>query len=186
MKKARSRWLAAALIAGVTWAAGPVVAQEEAPIKIAVVDMDRVVAQSKRGQDLQKRLETLENEARADLERLSGEARDLQRQIQTGSATLSQEALSSLRKRYEDAAVAVRRREEDANRAGEKMQTEALERIRQELEPVLVGIREEGGYDLVLNNVPGVVVMVAKRIEITELVLARLHEAEAAAVGGGG
>ena len=38
-----------------------------------------------------------------------------------------------------------------------------------------IQIRDQGGYDLILNNVPGVVVMAADRIDITQQVIDRFN-----------
>ena len=52
------------------------------------------------------------------------------------------------------------------------------------LQPVFEKIRDDMGYDLILNNVPGVVVMSNARIDITELVVERLNSAASGAASG--
>ena len=46
--------------------------------------------------------------------------------------------------------------------------------IEKQLQPVFEKIRDEGAYDLILNNTPGVVVMAGPRVDITQNVIARL------------
>ncbi len=45
-------------------------------------------------------------------------------------------------------------------------------------------IREERGYDLILNRALGVVVMASERVDITDLVIERFDAATAASGGG--
>jgi len=56
------------------------------------------------------------------------------------------------------------------------------EAIEKQLEPIFKKIQEENGYDLILNNVPGVVVMANENVDITQLVVDRMN-AEAGAGG---
>jgi Skp family chaperone for outer membrane proteins len=55
------------------------------------------------------------------------------------------------------------------------MQSEGLREIEKQLEPVFEKVRDEGGYDLILNRVPGVVVMAGQRVDITQKVIDRLN-----------
>ena len=47
------------------------------------------------------------------------------------------------------------------------------------LQPIFASIRDEGGYDLILNYAPGVVVTLSERIDITSQVVERLNAATA-------
>ncbi|NNM29822.1 MAG: OmpH family outer membrane protein, partial [Akkermansiaceae bacterium] len=60
---------------------------------------------------------------------------------------------------------------------GQKMQTRGLQGIEAALGPVFEKLRKDGGYDLILNNTPGVVIMVGERVDITPLVIARTKAA---------
>jgi len=152
-----------------------VYAQEGPPVKIAVVDLDRLVAQSSAGQRLQARLEKFQQDTQAEGEALNEKAREIRQRIAEGANSLSQEALAALQKQYEDQTVAIRRLRDDKQREGQKIQQEGLREIERQLEPVFVQIRDQGGYDLILNNVPGVVVMAADRIDITQQVIDRFN-----------
>ncbi len=97
---------------------------------------------------------------------------------------LSEDKLNQLQKDYEDATIDIRRFQDDKQREGQKMQTEGLRVIEKQLQPVFEKIREEGGYDLIINNVAGVVVMANDKVDITPLVVERLNAAAAAAAAG--
>jgi Skp family chaperone for outer membrane proteins len=55
------------------------------------------------------------------------------------------------------------------------MQNEGLAEIEKLLGPVFEKVRAEGNYDLILNRVPGLVVMANPRIDITQQVIERLE-----------
>jgi len=150
-------------------------AQEGPPIKIAVVDLERVVARSSAGQKLQARLEKFQQDTQAEGEVLAEKAREIRQRITEGANSLSEDALAALQKQYEDQMAAIRRFRDDKQREGQKIQQEGLREIERQLEPVFVQIRDQGGYDLILNNVPGVVVMAADRIDITQQVIDRFN-----------
>jgi len=170
-------WLAAALLlAGAGYAQTP-------QIKIAVVDLEAVVAQSQSGKALQEKLAAFQESVRSEVEQINERARDIRQRIADGANTLSEDKLNELQKQYEDEQIKLRRLRDDKTREAQKMQEEGLREIEKQLAPVFKGIQEELGYDLIINNVPGVVVMANEKVDITKLVVERLN---ASVAGGGG
>ncbi len=166
-------WTVLSVLAVFALLAHPAGAQEP-PLRIAVVNLDAVVAQSPAGKALQAKLEKFQQDTQAQGEAKATAARDIQKQLVNGANSLSEDRLAELQKQFEDAQIDIRRFRDDKQREGEKMQNEGLAEIERQLQPVFEQIRDEGGYDLILNNVPGVVVMVGPRVEITRQVLDRL------------
>ena len=166
-------WMALLILTvGVT----PLLAQE-APLKIAVVDLEAVVSQSKQGQDLQTRLESFQAQVQQEMTTLNQQANDLRQRLADGANSLSETRLAELNKEYEDATIALRRFRDDKQREGQKMQEESLREIEDLLEPVFEQVRAEMGYDLILNNVPGVVLMAGERVDITAMMVERFNAA---------
>jgi Skp family chaperone for outer membrane proteins len=164
--------LTAALLAVV-----PAASAQEGPARIAVVDLELVVSQSVQGKALQTRLEQFQSEARASLEAKSGEMQTLQRQLAEGASSLSESRIEELQKQIEEVQIAARRQQDDKQREGQKIQTEGLRAIEKAIAPVLAQIRDDMGLDLILNNVPGVVVLAGSRLDITQEVVDRLATA---------
>ncbi len=162
-----------AALAVALFAAGTAAAQER-PINIAVVNLDYVVANSPAGKALQGNLEQFQKDAQAEVEAQAEGARAIRQRIADGVNSLSEDKLAELQQQFEDAQLANRRLQEKKQREGRKMQEEGLKEIEQQLEPVFKQVRDEGGYDLILNNVPGVVVMAGERIDITQKVIDKL------------
>lgn len=147
----------------------PLAAQD--PLKIAVVDLDRVIIESPGGQALQAELLRLQGEAQAQLDASRRTATELQ---QRAATTTDPDELRRLQNQIEDANLAARRTQDDAQRRANKLQEEKLGEIRTQLQPVFDKLREDEGYDLILNNTPGVVVMSGPRVDITQQVLESL------------
>ncbi|MCP3957804.1 MAG: OmpH family outer membrane protein [bacterium] len=163
---------------------GSAVAQEK-PVNIVVVDLERVVGQSAAGQALQGQLAKFQEEVKTEGELKAETTRSIRQRISDGANTLTEDKLAQLQKDYEDATIDIRRFQDDKNREGQKMQTEGLREIEKQLQPVFEKIRDEGGYDLILNNVAGVVVMANERVDITQTVIEALNAAAAAPAAGG-
>ena len=71
--------------------------------------------------------------------------------------------------------IELRRLQETKQREGQQLRTEGLKAIEVKLEPVFKQIRDEGNYDLIINNVPGVVLMVNDKIDLSAKVLDLLN-----------
>ncbi len=150
-------------------------------LKIAVVDIDRVALESPAGKALQSRLETFSKEVQKQLQEQQTAAEEIRRKAVQGTSSLSQERLAELEEEYENAVLATRRFQQDKQREADKMRQEGLKKIEEELRPIFEKLRDAEGYDLILNNVPGVVVIATPKADITPTVIERLK----AAAGGG-
>ena len=150
---------------------------QEAPLKVGVVDVERVVAESPQGKDLQSRLETFQAEVQAQLDVMQEEARAIRRRIAEGGSTLTQERVTQLEKEYEDAGIAIRRYRDDKQREAQKLQDQGLRKIEKILEPVFKQAQEEMGLDILINRVPGVVILTSERIDITSAMIERVGAA---------
>lgn len=162
--------------------AGAATAQQ-APLRIAVIDLDRLVGESVVGRQLQDKLEEFQRQVQAEGKQLADKARATQKLIADGANSLSEDRLAELQKDYEDKTIAIRRFQDDKQRQGQKMQDEGLKKIETDLRPIFDLVQEEGDYDLILNRVPGVVVMASERVDITARVL-ELYDAAVASSGG--
>ncbi len=151
-----------AFLATLAW---PAMAQE--PIKIAVVDVDRVVALSETGKALDARLKALEQELRAKLEEKAQTVQNLR----ASAAGKTPDEQRELGKQIEDERLAAQRLQEDSQREMNKEQQVGLERIREQLRPVFEQIQAESAYDLILNFNPQIVVAVGERVDITPRVM---------------
>ncbi len=177
-----SRWIVRSTVLALLllFSLSPLSAQD-APLKIAVVDVETVVAESPQGKALQSRLEQFQIEVQGELTRLQNDAQAIQQRITDGANSLSEDRLSELNKELEDATIKIRRYRDDKQRQGQKMQEEGLVEIETVLQPVFEQVRDEMGFDLILNRVPGVVLMISERVDITPLMIQRVNATAGAA-----
>ena len=159
-----------------SWISAPASSQE-APVKIGVVDVEQVVAESPQGKDLQSRLETFQSEVQAQLDVMQEEARAIRRRIAEGGTTLTQDRVAQLEKEYEDAGIAIRRYRDDKQREAQKLQDQGLRKIEKILEPVFKQAQQEMGLDILINRVPGVVILTSDRVDITAAMIERVAAA---------
>ena len=159
--------------------AGTAMAQQAA-LRIAVIDLDRLVAQSDVGKALQQKLEDFQRQVQTEGKELADKARATKKLIDDGAVSLSTDRLSELQDQYEDEATEVRRYTERKQREGNKMRDDGLKEIEEKLQPVLDSVQQQGNFDLILNKALGVVVMASDRIDITNQVIAAFNAAETA------
>lgn len=159
----------------------PVEAQDSSapqpPLKIAVVDLEAVASASPAGLALQKELADFEAAVQAEGKGKTDRALELQGLIRDGANSLTPEKLSEYQRELEDLTIQLQRFQDDKQREGQQMQAEGLRKVEAELEPVFKALQEQEGYDLILNKVPGVVVIAGDRADITQLVIDRLTAA---------
>lgn len=172
---ARSRTIRIALFALLAVGAFQGLSAQTAQLKIAVVDLEMVVAQSVRGKALQAELENFQNLVQMEGGNMVAKVNELRQRISDGANALSEDRLAELQKEYEDATIAVRRFQDDKTREGEKIQTEGLRKIESELGPIFEAVQEELGYDLILNQVPGVVLFASEALDITPILVDRFN-----------
>lgn len=168
-----------ALAAALALPVAPVAAQD-APLRIAVLDIDFVAVQSPAGQQLTSEIQALRQQYAEELATRQAEVNDIQAQVAAvGEEDIEQQRV--LQRRYQDALTAFQRYQQDVQAQAQRRQNEGLARVREEIGPVIEGIMREEGYDLILNTANPAVVMSSDRVDITQAVLERLQ-----AGGGGG
>ena len=182
--RAHAGWL----VAGVFLFQGgfQALAAQESAIKIAVVDLEQVFILSEPGKALQAKLQKFQTDVQAEGERMTEQANEIRKRATEGGQSLSDEKLAELQKELEDKTIEIRRFRDDKQRQGEKMKNEGLHVIETQLEPVFKALRDERDFDIILNSVPGIVVMATPKVDITEEIVKRLNESVAAAKPGGG
>lgn len=164
-----------ALVVLAAMSSGEALAQDDRPFTIAVVDLDAVVANSPAGRALEQDIEAFQRSVQAEVDRRRDEARSLQQEVNEGAGSMTPARQTELRQRFEQIMTDVRRYTDDQQREGQRRQNEGLRAIEQQLEPVFEQLQADMGYDVILNRVPGVVVMAAERADITDEVIRRLE-----------
>ncbi len=160
---------------GATMPQTTVAQEQEAPVKIAVVNIDQVIAQSAAGAALGEKLNAFQEEAQGQVAEQQKYIQDLRQKISDGVNSEDQAQLVNLRKQFEDATVQLRRFSDDKQREAQKIRADGMQEIQKQFDPVFTAIQEEFNYDLILNKQTGVVLLVGERVDITQMVIDRLQ-----------
>jgi outer membrane protein len=168
----------AALITFVTAAIGnPVRAQTEAAgndaMKMAVIDVQRLVFESATGKEVIERLKNLREQKTAEGEGLQQEITDLQQRVAEGRLSLSEDRIADLEKQLEDKMILLRRFSDDADRELQKEQEESFARIERQVMPIISAVGEEQGYTVIFNKFNSGLLFAEEQVDITDLILQR-------------
>lgn len=149
-------------------------AAQGGPIKIAIIDTEKILLSSATGKkalaDLKKLQEQKEGEVRAK----AVELKDLQTKITEGRLSLAQDKLADLGKQYEEKEIALRRFQDDATRELNKKRDEVLAQIDQQVMPVINKAGKELGYTLIFRKFESGLIYADEAVDITNVIIQRL------------
>jgi outer membrane protein len=181
--KAKTPSTRVALVAGAVLlgalTSGPVLAQS----KIAVIEVERLLQESGRGQTAVQELTRLRDEMQARLQGQQEQLAALQKQYNDGRLTLAEDRLAEMEKQLEDMTIALQRSQDDANREMQKMQTEMFGEIEQAVLPIIAQVGREFGYTAIFNKFQGGLLYSADAADITNLIIERYNAAHPATPG---
>lgn len=172
------RALLSLLLAG---AALPAAAQQPAaaakPLRIAVIDSDRIVAESTRGKAALEKLKGIQDARVAEGRRLQQELTDLRKRIEDGRLSLAPDKLEELNKQYREKGIALERFQTDAQRELEEERERALAGIEKEVLTVIDQVGAEQGFTLIFNKFRSGLVFAEGSVDITDLIIQRFDGA---------
>jgi len=169
--------LAAGALASLLLWPSPARAQApDAPLKIAVVNIDVIAVRSPAGRALSQRIMDLQTQFEAELQNRQSAVRELELRIGRADSLTTPEQ-RSLERQYQDALTDFQRYQQDVQEQAQAMRAAGMNDIRLEIGPVLEAIRTEQEIDLILSATNQAIVLTSERIDITQVVLDRLQAA---------
>lgn len=178
----RLRRLPLLLILVAAAAAWAVPAAGQTAIKLAVIDVERILLESNRGKAALEEIDALRQQMGQQAQGMQKEITDLRTRIQEGGLSLAEGTLADLRKQLEDKMIALQRFNDDATRELTKKRNEVLDQIEQSVFPVINQIGKEGGYTLIFNKFNSGLVYADETVDITARVIERYNQSTS---GGG-
>lgn len=146
---------------------------QQAPLKVAVIDVQRLLTDSAEGKQAMEQLKALGESKKQQIEGLQGDITELRNRLAEGRLSLSEERQDQLEKDLQTKLVDLRRVQEDANRELEQAQDKALGAIEAKVIPLIATIAEEQGYTMVFNKYQSGLLYATDSIDITDAVLTR-------------
>jgi outer membrane protein len=175
----------AALAAATLLALGVVApAAAQSGIKIAVIDVNRIMTDSQRGKSVMAGIEKLQSERSAQLKQMNDELNDMQKKFQEGRLSLAEDKLAELQAQIEDRQRLFERAREDAERDVKKHRQDEIEKIENAVFPIINAIGKEGGYTLIFNKFQSGLVYAEDTVDITNQVIQKLDSAAAGSTSG--
>ena len=156
-------------------AAAPAAAQ--GALKLAVIDVNRIMTDSARGKAVLAGIEKLQSERTAQLKTLNEELTDMQKRFQEGRLSLAEDKLAELQAQIEekDRRLQARARGRRAGRAEAARRRDREDRERGLPDHQQLG--KEGGYTLIFNKFQSGLVYADDAVDITDQVIQRLDAA---------
>jgi len=155
--------------------AAPAAAQ--APIKVGVIDVNRIMTDSARGKAVIEGIDKMQEERAAALKTMNDELAELQRRFQEGRLSLAEDKLAELQAQIEERTRQFQRAREDAERDVQKKRNDEIGKVEAAVFPIINALGREGGYTLIFNKFQSGLVYADDTIDVTDLVIQRLDAA---------
>ncbi len=146
-----------------------------AQTKIAVIDVQRVVAESDPGKESLEQLRTLQEQKITEGRNLQQELDALREQFNKQRFTLSEEKLAEMSGQVESRTIALQRFEDDATRELDEARRTALGRLEERIMPVIDEVGKERGLTLIFNKYQSGLVYADEAVDITDDVIRRFN-----------
>ena len=164
----------AAVAALVMAAAMPAAAQS----RVAVIDIQRVVAESDPGKEAIQKLKAISDAKVQEGQTLQQEMATLQDQFNKQRYTVSEQRLAEMTKELEDRNIAIRRFEDDAKRELEEARRRELGGLEGRILPIINQIGVEEGITVIFNKFQSGLVYADEAVDITDDVIRRFNTAQ--------
>lgn len=143
-------------------------------MKVAVVDIEKVLNESKAGKSIQKQLTSRREAFQKEFTARENNLMNAQKTLQEQKKSMSAEEFQAKRQEFEKQILETRNLFQKRRNALDKGLGAAFGKLRKSIIEVAAAISDEDGYNIVLTR--DSVVIVEKEIEITDKVLAQLNK----------
>jgi outer membrane protein len=158
--------------------AAPMFAQN-APARVAVVDVQKVLTQSTAGKAAYEKLKKMQEERVAKAKQMDDEMKKLESDLNTKRISLAEDKLAEMQKQLADKRINMQRYAQDADREIGEARDRELQALQVKIEPVIDAIGKEMGLALIFNKFESGLVYASDAVEITDTVIKRFNEAAA-------
>jgi len=149
-----------------------------AQVKIAVIDVQRVVTESDAGKEALGKLKSLQDSKIAEGQQLQSELDSLKEQLTKQRFTLSDDKIEAMGKNIQDKGIELKRFQDDAQRALDDARRKALGGLEQRILPIINTVGKEKGMTLIFNKFQSGLVYADDGVDITAEVIRRFNMAQ--------
>jgi len=160
--------------------AAPMFAQTT-PAHVAVIDVQRVLANSAAGKAASDKLKKMQDDRVARAKAMDDEIQKLDSDINTKKLSLSEDKLNEMQKQLSDKKIAAQRFAQDAEREMGEARDRELMALENKIKPVIDQIGKEQGLAAIFNKFESGLVYASDAIDITDTVIKRFNDAQGVA-----
>jgi outer membrane protein len=149
---------------------------QSAPARVAVFNVQKVVAESNSGKAAYERLKKLQDERAARAQKMEEEIRAIETEVTTKRMSLSEERVAEMRKQFDDKRLQLQRFAQDADRELTEARDKSLADLERQLVPVISEIGKEMGFALIFNRMDSGIVFASDAVDITDVIIKKFNE----------
>ena len=150
---------------------------QNAPARVAVIDVQKVLTTSTAGKAAYEKLKKLQEERIEKAKQMDEDARKLDADIASKRVSLSEDKLADMQKQLAEKRIAMQRYAQDADREIGEARDRELAALEGKIKPVIDGIGKEKGLAAIFNKFESGLVYASDAIDITETVIQRFNAA---------
>jgi outer membrane protein len=154
-------------------------AQAQAQNRVGVIDVRRLVTDSREGKVVLTQLQQLSDDKSNQLRLMAEELEQLQTRITDGRLSLSEDRLAQMQKEFDDKRIDLGRARDDAERELQKLQTDRFGAIERKVLPIINEVGAELGYTMIFNKFESGLVFANEEVDITDIILQRFDSSSA-------
>jgi outer membrane protein len=158
----------------------PAFAQGTSPMRVAVIDVQRVLATSTAGKAAYEKLKKMQDDRVTRAQKMDEEAKALENEINTKKLSLSEDKLNDMQKQLSDKKISMQRYAQDADREVSDARDKELAALEQKIKPVIDQMGKEMGLAAIFNKYESGLVYASDAIDITDTVIKRFDSSTAA------
>ena len=147
------------------------------PARVAVIDVQRVLANSAAGKAASDKLKKMQDDRVARAKAMDDEIQKLDADINNKKLSLSEDKLTEMQKQLSDKKIAAQRFAQDAEREMGEARDRELMALENKIKPVIDQIGKEMGLAAIFNKYESGLVYASEAIDITDTVIKRFNDA---------
>jgi outer membrane protein len=150
---------------------------QSAPSRVAVIDVQKVLAQSALGKAAFDKLKKMQEDRIEKAKQMDEELRKLDADINTKKLSLSEDKITEMSKQLADKRISMQRYAQDADREVQEARDRELLALENRIKPVIDALGKEMGLAAIFNKFESGLIYASDAIDITDTVVKRFNEA---------
>ena len=147
--------------------------------RIAVIDVQKVLATSTAGKAAYERLKKMQEERITKAKGMEDDLRKLETDLAAKRLSLSEDKVVEMGKQISDRKIAMQRYAQDADREVQEARDRALLELENKIKPVIDALGKEMGIAVIFNKFESGLVYASEAVDLTDTVIQRFNTAVA-------